>query len=156
MLALPYRCADRVHYWINTRLHFSQNIPICHSMSTSQVISGGLVFLGGGLGSLLRYNIGLFFKNLNSHIPFGTLTSNAIASFLIAIFMLISFKFNDSKNTILFLSTGLCGGLSTFSTFSWETFQLIQNGQWTWVAINVALNLFVCLGLVYAVSRSIQ
>jgi CrcB protein len=125
-------------------------------MSTSQVISGGLVFLGGGLGSLLRYNIGLFFKNLNSHIPFGTLTSNALASFLIAIFMLISFKFNDSKNTILFLSTGLCGGLSTFSTFSWETFQLIQNGQWTWVAINVALNLFVCLGLVYAVSRSIQ
>ncbi|MFM7721490.1 MAG: fluoride efflux transporter CrcB [Bacteroidota bacterium] len=125
-------------------------------MNTSQLMNGGLVFLGGGLGSLLRYNIGLFFKNLNSHIPFGTLTSNAIASFLIAIFMLISFKFNDSKNTILFLSTGLCGGLSTFSTFSWETFQLIQNGQWTWVVINVALNLFVCLGLIYVVSRSIQ
>lgn len=125
-------------------------------MNTSQFISGGLVFLGGGLGSLLRYNLGIFFKSLNSHIPFGTLTSNALASFLIAIFMLISFRINDSKNTIVFLSTGLCGGLSTFSTFSWETFQLIQNGQWTWVIINVALNLFVCLGLIYAVSRSIQ
>jgi len=125
-------------------------------MITSQFISGGLVFLGGGIGSLIRYNIGILFKSLNNQIPFGTLTSNAIASFLIAIFMLFSFKFNDSKNTILFLSTGICGGLSTFSTFSWETFQLIQNGQWTWVIINVALNLFVCLGLIYAVSRSIQ
>jgi CrcB protein len=125
-------------------------------MNTSQFISGGLVFLGGGLGSLLRYNLGILFKSLNSHIPFGTLTSNALASFLIAIFMLISFRINDSKNTILFLSTGICGGLSTFSTFSWETFQLIQNGQWTWVIINIALNLFVCLGLIYAVSRSIQ
>ncbi|MFM7770078.1 MAG: fluoride efflux transporter FluC, partial [Bacteroidota bacterium] len=101
----------------------------------SQFISYLLIFVGGGVGSILRHAIGLTFKNWNSYIPFGTLTSNVIASAIIAISLVSSFKFNDNKNTLLFLTTGFCGGLSTFSTFSWETVQLAQQNQWVWVGM---------------------
>ena len=90
-----------------------------------------LVAVGGGLGSIFRYAISSWSKSLTS-FPFGTLSINAIGSFLIGILMGIAAT--DGKMQAswqLFLATGLCGGFTTFSAFSIETIQLFQEGRST-------------------------
>lgn len=81
------------------------------------------VFLGGGIGSLLRYCVGQF------HMPLPTLCVNVLGSFLIGLFYSLSARFGWSEGTRLLLTTGLCGGFTTFSTFSNETFAFLRNGQ---------------------------
>lgn len=88
-----------------------------------------LVGLGGGIGSIARYaTTHLSQKYLNNFIPYGTLISNIIGSFLIGIFLAYLIE-NPSQNFKLLLVTGFCGGFTTFSTFSYENFSYLQNGQ---------------------------
>ncbi len=89
-----------------------------------------LVFLGGGLGSMLRYVIS---KNLNTHFQnffLGTFTVNIVGCLLIGIILGFSLK-NDylSQNQTLLLSTGFCGGFTTFSTFAFEKHSLLRTGD---------------------------
>ncbi len=89
-----------------------------------------LVFLGGGIGSMLRY---LISKNLNPYFQsffLGTFTVNIVGCLLIGIVLGLSLK-NDvlSQNQTLLLSTGFCGGFTTFSTFAFEKHSLLRAGE---------------------------
>jgi CrcB protein len=80
-----------------------------------------LVFVGGGVGSALRYVVGTFLKTVSSGFPWGTFSVNVIGSLLIGIFMGIVLKNSSfSENQTLLLITGFCGGFTTFSAFAYE------------------------------------
>lgn len=90
------------------------------------------VGLGGLLGSVSRYMLSSVIQShTHQGFPFGTLAVNIIGCFLIG--LLIGFSLNKpgmlSDNTRLFLSTGFCGGFTTFSAYSAEAFTLLDKGD---------------------------
>jgi len=108
------------------------------------------VFIGGGIGSLMRYVLGLLFQRSTLSLPVSTLLANIIACVVFAVsFKFFALKFESSLSFKLFLLTGICGGLSTFSTFSYETFALFKQGNITWAALNILLNFILCLSMFY-------
>ena len=112
------------------------------------------VFLGGGVGSLLRYGMSALFRSLEVQtLALATISSNVIASALLGI---VVFRINPSVNSplFLFLAVGLCGGFSTFSTFSLETLQFFRNGQIMWGVANILVTVIVCVLIMYILSRS--
>ena len=96
-----------------------------------------LVGLGGFIGSIARYLVSKLNLTWYFHdIPMGTLTVNILGSILIGFFLGI-FVNSDLLNTNLklFLVVGICGGFTTFSSFTNENFQLLQNGQFLTAAV---------------------
>lgn len=104
------------------------------------------VFLGGGLGSVSRHGVGKLALNLFEHskFPVGTFIANTLACFILGL-TLYFFKEKLLENDWLkyLVVIGFCGGFSTFSTFSIETFKLFQEGFY-WIAL---LNIAVSIGL---------
>tara|TARA_B110000046_G_scaffold25993_1_gene25873 strand:- start:2598 stop:2969 length:372 start_codon:yes stop_codon:yes gene_type:complete len=91
-----------------------------------------LVFVGGGVGSALRYVVGKFLKTVSSGFPWGTFSVNVIGSLLIGIFMGIALKNSSfSENQTLLLITGFCGGFTTFSAFAYENQVFLKEGDLT-------------------------
>lgn len=89
-----------------------------------------MVGLGGFLGSILRYVISLTINaNWSTDFPFGTLFVNLAGSFLIGIIIAAALAGDLNKLMRLLLATGFCGGFTTFSSFSYEFFSLLQNGH---------------------------
>jgi len=87
-----------------------------------------LVAAGGGIGAALRYCIYYFIRNQS--FPFATLMINVTGSFFLGLIMAYSFKNGDfSEGAKLFIATGICGGFTTFSTFSFENLELLQQGK---------------------------
>lgn len=92
----------------------------------------GLVFLGGGFGSVLRYIIGKWLNNTENGIPYGTFAANILGSLLIGIILGYAAKNETiSQNTTLLLATGFCGGFTTFSTFAYESHVFLKSGDFT-------------------------
>lgn len=91
-----------------------------------------LVAIGGGLGSVLRYVIGLVAaKNTVSAFPMGTFTVNILGGLFIGLLFGLSLRSSGENETLkLLLMTGFCGGFTTFSTFSLENLTLLQSGQY--------------------------
>lgn len=95
-----------------------------------------MVFLGGGLGSILRYLVYRMTTHLNFKFPFATLTVNILGSLLLGFILGYTFRnLQLSGNTILFLTTGFCGGFTTFSTFAYENQALLKSGDYLNFAI---------------------
>ena len=89
-----------------------------------------LVAAGGSIGAVLRYWIYLALKP--QPFPYATLMINITGSFLLGIIMALSIKETNilRESYKLFLATGICGGFTTFSTFSYENIYLLQEGKY--------------------------
>lgn len=115
------------------------------------------VFLGGGIGSVLRFSIGLIQAHLRLNpistlgqtlFPWPTLTANVLGCLLIGLFYSLSSKLDWSPELRLLLTTGLCGGFTTFSTFSNEGLQLLRTSHFGIFALYFTLTLVLGLGCV--------
>lgn len=106
------------------------------------------VGIGGFFGSIFRYLI-TYYLNIStqSAFPFGTLVVNLAGSFFIGIIIASALHGDLSKSMHLFLATGFCGGFTTFSSFSYEFFSLLQH-EYTGYAFLYATASFV-LGLAF-------
>mgnify|MGYP003624502656 FL=1 len=88
-----------------------------------------LVFLGGGFGSVLRFYISKTLNNYYSNFYLGTFLVNIIGCLIIGFILGLSFKSNYlTQNQTILLSTGFCGGFTTFSTFALENHSLLKSG----------------------------
>ena len=88
------------------------------------------VFIGGGIGSVLRFMVNKIEFISENNIPYPTLISNILGCFILGL-VLGYFLKNENPNSILFvfLTVGICGGFTTFSSFSYENLELLENGQ---------------------------
>lgn len=109
-----------------------------------------LVFIGGGLGSSLRYVLSKYLNDYGNGIPFGTLAANVLGSLFIGLILGIALKNNTlSQNTVLFLATGFCGGFTTFSTFAYENHLLLKAGQFMPFALYTIASIVIGFAMVF-------
>ena len=108
------------------------------------------IFLGGGTGSVLRYcvQLALHERIVPYNFPWATFTVNIVGSFLIGMFYALSARFNLATDIRLLLTTGLCGGFTTFSTFSNDSLILLKQGLHGLFLLYVVLS--VALGVAAA------
>jgi CrcB protein len=117
------------------------------------------VTLGSAIGGLLRYAITRLTLTLSISFPFGTVLINVLGSFVIGYFgtlTLQSGKYPASDNLRLFVMVGICGGFTTFSSFSLQTFDLMRSGGWGRALANVVLSVVLCVAAVAAGHRLAQ
>ena len=110
-----------------------------------------LVALGGVVGCVARYWLSGVVQRLGDHgFPSGTLAVNIVGSLIIGIVMTLSLERGlvDGRLRIL-LTTGFCGGFTTMSTFSYENFALLQDGEHRLAFANTGVTFAACLGAVW-------
>lgn len=114
------------------------------------------VFLGGGIGSLFRYGISELVKaNFKSVYPVATLCSNILSCLLLALAIgFFSAKLAETPTLRMFVIVGICGGFSTFSTFSYETAELMRSGNLGIAVINILLSVAVCTAIIYFFTKT--
>lgn len=114
-----------------------------------------LVFLGGGLGSLARFGIAAIVQvNFKSVFPLATLLSNIISCLILALtVMLFSEKLMSYPSLRMLVLIGFCGGFSTFSTFSYETVELMRSGNFLYAIANILISITVCMALIYFLTK---
>jgi CrcB protein len=116
-------------------------------MTTAAFIAGF-----GAIGCLARYYLsGWVYAQFGRAFPYGTFVVNILGAFCIGLLMEFSLRSTlISANVRLGLTIGLLGGLTTFSTFSYETYQLLEDGQFLAAFSNAAASVMVCLALTWA------
>ena len=109
-----------------------------------------LVFLGGGLGSGLRYLATLTMNQYSKFFPFGTFTVNMLGCLLIGLILGYAQKENTlTSNQILLMTTGFCGGFTTFSAFANENLELLKNGDFFNFTLYTLTSIFIAMILIY-------
>jgi CrcB protein len=110
-----------------------------------------LVCVGGAVGSGMRYLVAVGAARwLGSDFPWGTLVVNLVGAFLIGLVQHLAAAQMLSEEGRLLLSTGVMGGLTTYSAFSYETVRLAQLGDWRMAGFNVVVTTILCLALCVA------
>ena len=110
-----------------------------------------LVGSGGFIGSVMRYLVQYYMeKTLASTFPYGTIIANVAGSFIIGIVFALAEKGNlMSAEWRIFLAVGICGGFTTFSSFAYNNFTMINERAWSSLFLNVGGNLFLGILAVY-------
>jgi CrcB protein len=119
------------------------------------------VMVGSALGGLLRFTLGKLAIPLDTGIgfPIGTVLINVIGSFVIGYFGTLTAhggKYPASANMRTFVMIGICGGFTTFSSFSLQTFDLARSGFWGRALANVVLSVVLCVTAVAVGHRLAQ
>ncbi len=108
-----------------------------------------LVGLGGALGTMLRYAVQVLVSI--KPFPLATFIVNTAGSFIIGAVLALSIKNESfSTNWKLFLTTGICGGFTTFSAFSAENLQLLQNGKLSLAVVYIISSIFIGIAAAWA------
>jgi len=122
-----------------------------------------LVFLGGAAGSIWRYWwSGLVAQRFGETFPFGTLVVNVVGSILVGVCSGLLIHISNSSIAIALqqlLVIGVCGGLTTFSSFSLQTFSLIADGRWLSALANMVFSTglsFGCVALGWQITQGIN
>lgn len=118
----------------------------------NRYLSYFIVFLGAGFGGIIRYwSTGIISGFLPVTFPYGTLTVNVVGSFIIGFVMyFLHANAMISPEMRLLLTTGFCGGLTTFSTFSFETINLLKDNEYYYAGLNIISNVVLTLLAVVA------
>jgi CrcB protein len=106
-----------------------------------------LVFLGGGLGAAARYWLsGVVHERFGSGFPYGTLIVNIVGCIIIGLVMgSMQERFLSHPSLRLFLTIGILGGFTTFSSFSYETIAMLRDGEVAYASLNVVASLVCCI-----------
>ncbi|MBN9062691.1 MAG: camphor resistance protein CrcB [Rhizobiales bacterium 65-9] len=110
-----------------------------------------VVMIGGALGTLARYVVSVLALPISRDLPWGTIIINVTGSFIIGFFgtlTLASGRYPVSENFRLFVMIGLCGGYTTFSSFSLQTLDLMRSGAMARAAVNIAASVALCVAAV--------
>jgi CrcB protein len=109
-----------------------------------------LVGIGGFIGSILRYTLSGWVQNNFVNFPVGTLVVNISGSFLLGLIMYLSeYQGFFGEETRIFLTIGLIGGYTTLSTFSYESFRLLDDSKLKLMAINLMATVLFSMFAVY-------
>lgn len=107
------------------------------------------VFLGGGLGAMTRYSISKILPTVEGGFPNATFIANVVSCIVLGLLMGTLMQKELSTKTQLILMTGFCGGFSTFSTFSAETFKLLEQGQFALALGYILSSIAICLVCIF-------
>lgn len=110
-----------------------------------------LITLGGAIGTLARYAVSMLALPISRDLPWGTILINASGSFVIGFFGTLTLahgRYPLPESARLFVMIGLCGGYTTFSSFSLQTLDLMRSGALIRAALNVALSVILCVAAV--------
>ena len=102
------------------------------------------VGLGGAIGAMARYGF-----SMKAAIPINTLLINILGSILIGFIAQLALSSHVSPQLVLLIKTGICGGFTTFSTFSLETFQLIEKKAWLPAVSYIFTSVMLCVGYLW-------
>ena len=107
--------------------------------------------VGGFIGTALRYTLSRFIQdNLATSFPWATFSINILGSLLIGLIFGFSEKGNFlSSDVRLFLTVGICGGFTTFSSFSNDAFLLVRDKEWYLFSLYASLSFFLCITAVF-------
>ncbi len=109
------------------------------------------VTIGGALGSLARYALSVWALPVSRDLPWGTIGINIAGSFVIGFFGTLTLaqgRFPVAENLRLFVMIGICGGFTTFSSFSLQTLELIRGGAMLRAGVNIVLSVVLCVAAV--------
>ena len=109
--------------------------------------------LGGAIGTIGRYWLATWALPISRTLPVGTIIINIVGSFVIGFFGTLTLeggRFEAPEPVRLFFMVGICGGLTTFSSFSLQTFDLMRGGAWNRALLNIGTSIVFCLAAVAA------
>lgn len=117
-----------------------------------------VVFVAGGIGSAVRYSISAFVKmKFVTVFPLATLLSNVLSCVVMAVAIgFFAEKMEMNPTLKLLVLVGFCGGFSTFSTFSFETVELIRSGNSIYAITNILISVVVCTGIIFFLTASLK
>ncbi|TMH10830.1 MAG: fluoride efflux transporter CrcB [Betaproteobacteria bacterium] len=138
---------------LGTGPHFQDNAASCNAADKDRFMWKSVlaISLGASIGALLRWQFGDRFNSVFPTIPPGTLAANLVGGYVIGLAIAFFATYSAlAPEWRLFIITGFCGGLTTFSTFSAELTTLLQQGRLSWAVGAIALHVIGSVTMTFA------